>query len=160
MLAFRIKPNSLSEIYACIIAISLIAHYLYSLTGPAIRASQTTINGCPTMLPRTMRAANIGTIRPCVICIICISCCAPIRTGGNPRLNLSSEGHGADQGERHQDGGEEAEETSRWDDYWEAAYHTGISSFPIYLLDFGGPVSCCNIIIPHPTEKEKSVSCK
>ncbi len=51
-------------------------------------------------------------------------------------------------------------ETSRWDDYWEAAYHTGISSFPIYLLDFGGPVSCCNIIIPHPTEKEKSVSCK
>ena len=111
VLAFRIKPNSLSEIYACIIAISLIAHYLYSLTGPAIRASQTTINGCPTMLPRTMRAANIGTIRPCVICIICISCCAPIRTGGNPRLNLSSEGHGADQGERHQDGGEEAEET-------------------------------------------------
>ena len=36
---------------------------------------------------------------------------APIRTGGNPGLNLSSEGHSADQGERHQNGGKEAEET-------------------------------------------------
>ena len=36
---------------------------------------------------------------------------ATLRAGGGPRLNFSSEGHGADQGERHQDGGEEAEET-------------------------------------------------
>ena len=33
------------------------------------------------------------------------------KTGGNPGLNLSSEGHSADQGERHQNGGKEAEET-------------------------------------------------
>ena len=122
-------------------------------------------------------------VRTIIIVVVVRTPHAPIRAGGNPGLNLSSKGHGADQGERHQNGGKEAEETMgglrfqivspfnflfcgtaleklRRDDCWEAAYHTGISSFSAYLLGFGNPVSCCNVIIPHPMEKVKSVSCK
>ena len=50
----------------------------------------------------------LGSPRIAIGCALTIA----IRASRNPRLNLSSERYGADQGERYQDGGEEAEETT------------------------------------------------